>query len=699
MRLDQWLIENRIFETRERARQEILAGKVREKKSGQVLDKPGMKAPKNLEVTIIQANPFVSRAGEKLEFFLRGKAFCFEDSRVLDVGASTGGFSDCVLQRGAKKVWAIDVGTHQLHEKIRSNPKVVSLEQTDIRDLDFEGLKIEADFVLIDVSFISVFYFLKLLKERLPKAYYIILYKPQFEMGKDLPKKKGVVDEKSRQVGLTSFLQALKKLGFYPEFVEDSAVRGAKGNQETIVAGRFFVPEHIFRTYDIRGKASTDLPDELFEKLGYVLGQRLQHLPEARVGIGRDGRESSDRLFEALKKGLLRHSFVQIKDLGLTTTPLVYFANHEMGLNAAFQITASHNPKEDNGLKMMIGRNTLFGPEIKKLYDEVVALEALPECTLDGSRTDSLEKALREKYLSFLHHQFNFKRRFKLVVDCANGMAGLLARKVFEPFASDLDILFEDVDCRFPNHPADPTIESNLQILKEKVVASGADLGFSYDGDADRLGVVSRSGRVFWGDELLMLLSEKVLKERPGASIIGEVKCSEKLFKMIRDRGGNPIMYRTGHSLIKKHMKEIKAPIAGEMSGHLFFSDRYFGFDDALYASLRVMEVISDLELDMDEWIKQFPSSFITPEIRVACAESEKRQLVNQVIEHFQSDADCHISLIDGIRASFSDGSWVLVRASNTEAVLVVRIEALSQERLQSILAEVSRALGREVKY
>lgn len=699
MRLDQWLIENGIFPTRERARQEILAGKVREKKSGQILDKAGMKVPRGLEVSIVRPNPFVSRAGEKLEFFLQQHPFNFQDKRVLDVGASTGGFTDCVLQRGAKKVWAVDVGTHQLHEKIRAHPNVISKEQTDIRSLDFEAEEIYPDFILIDVSFISVLYFLPLLKAKLPQAYFFILYKPQFETGRELPKKKGIVSEKDRAEGLQSFLLNLKKLGFYVDFVEDSAVRGAKGNQESIVAGRFGAPEHIFRTYDIRGKADTDLSNELFERLGYILGKKLLSLDEAKVGIGRDGRESSDRLFESLKKGLLRHSSIQIRDLGHTATPTVYFANHEMQLDAAFQITASHNPKEDNGLKMMIGQNTLFGPEIKTLYSEIMALETLPDWSGDESRVESLEESLQKEYLQFLHQQFDFKRKFKLVVDCANGMAGLLARRAFEPYSSELQMMYEEVDCRFPNHPADPTIESNLKELKERVISTGADLGFSYDGDADRLGVVSSSGRVFWGDELLMLLSEKVLKERPGASIIGEVKCSEKLFKMIRDRGGNPVMYRTGHSLIKKHMKEIHAPIAGEMSGHLFFADRYFGFDDALYASLRVMEVISEFNLDLDEWIKQFPTSWITPEIRVSCEESEKKQLVDQVVQYFKKETNCELSLIDGVRVSFKDGSWALVRASNTEAVLVVRIEALSQERLESVKSQVSEALQREVKY
>lgn len=698
MRLDQWLFENKHFDSREKAKREILAGRVRQKGCGTILDKPGVKVPKGLEVQILELPRFVSRAGDKLEAFLDSTQISVESSTILDVGSSTGGFTDCCLQRGAEHVTAVDVGTNQLHEKLRQDPRVSLYEKTDIRHFDFSKMSKAPDWILVDVSFISVFLFLAQLAKRFPQAKFILLFKPQFETGREVAKKKGIVNQQDRLVGLEDYLKRLKALGFSAQIVEDSAVKGMKGNQETFVMAEFETPTHIFRTYDIRGHATNELSDLLFEKIGYILGRRLlektSHQTEKpRVGIGRDARESSPRLFEALMRGLSYHE-IDLFPLGEVTTPMVYFANYQFNFDAAFQITASHNPAQDNGIKMMFGKDALFGDEIRSIGEEAAAL-ILPAGTEKNSVQESLATELRTQYLNFLHQQFKFTRKFKLVADTANGMAGCILRDAVKPYCESLDILYEDVDCRFPNHEADPTVEANLKELQEKVSSSKADIGLAFDGDGDRLGVVSASGRIFWGDEILMLLSEQVLKQLPGASIIGEVKCSEKLFKMIKDRGGKPVMYKTGHSLIKKKMKELKAPIAGEMSGHLFFADRYFGFDDAVYAALRVMEVISEMDLNLDEWVSQFPKAIITPELRVEVAESEKEVSVKKMIQYFEKEPGVQLTLIDGVRASFQDGSWALVRASNTQAVLVVRIEATSEERLSELKSKIEEALGK----
>ncbi len=344
----------------------------------------------------------------------------------------------------------------------------------------------------------------------------------------------------------------------------------------------------------------------------------------------------------------------------------------------------------------MIAKETLFGEEISKIGQEISMLSPLTEKG-DPRWSEDLRHELRLRYIQFLHSQFRFKKKLRIVVDCGNGMTGSIIREALRPYASDLDILYEEVDCRFPNHEADPTIPANLKDLKKAVLERQADVGFSYDGDGDRLGVITSKGRILWGDEILMLLSEWVLKQKPGATIIGEVKCSEKLFRMIESKGGVPLMYRTGHSLIKKKMKEVHAPLAGEMSGHLFFADRYFGFDDAIYATLRVLEVMDQLQLDLDSWIQSYPSSYVTPEIRVECLESEKRDLVLRVQRYFEAKPDVKLHLLDGVRVSFPDSSWALVRASNTQAVLVVRIEAASELRLKELKNEVSEALGRSI--
>lgn len=693
-RLDEWLVERGLFETIEQARQAMLIGRVREEGSGVVLDQPGVKPKKNLKVVIEQPDRFVSRGGHKLESFLESSKIDLRGMTILDVGSSTGGFTDCCLQRGATKVIAVDVGTHQLHEKLRADSRVELFENQDIRSFDWRGLPHNLGLVVIDVSFISLKLIVPEILKALPHVPVVMLFKPQFELDRDVPKARGVAPLGEAERGLEEMLLFLRGLGLNIRMVQQSAVKGSKGNQETFIWVQALPPKHIFRTYDIRGHADRDLSDQLFFALGFCYGKRLQDRLGAggRVGVGRDSRISSPRLFKSFAQGL-KSSGQKVIYLGEVPTPMTYFAHYQMSLDGVVQITASHNPAEDNGIKMMMLKDTLFGDEILSFYDEVQKVPRDLPMASDPIDED-VSAELRDKYLAFLKSSFSFKRSWKLALDCGNGMVGKIARDVFGPVSSSMSILFEQVDCRFPNHEADPTVEKNLRDLQSVVAKSQSDLGFAFDGDGDRLGLITARGRILWGDEIVMLLSELVLKRHPGATVIGEVKCSQKLFQLIADRGGQPVMYKTGHSLIKKRMKELKAPLAGEMSGHLFFADRFFGFDDATYAALRVLEVLDELNLDLDEWIESFPRTIVTPELRIECREEEKIQLVDRALKALSEAEGVEVFTIDGIRAQFPDGSWALVRSSNTQAVIVVRVESQSQARVNEILEILQRSMG-----
>jgi phosphomannomutase/phosphoglucomutase len=698
-RLDEFLVTNGYFKDLREAEVAVRLGRVRDPKSGAAFEKPGMAVTENLQIEVDATEQFVSRGGLKLDAFLQNCGISLSDVTALDVGSSTGGFTDCLLSRGAKKIYAVDVGRHQLHEKLRSDARVQLYEETDIRDFDLAALIPKPELVVVDVSFISIRAIALKLVENLREATFIFLFKPQFEISKHVPKKRGVAPKKEAEKSLQEMLLFLSSVGLNPLMIHDSAVKGAKGNQEVFVMAESSIPRHIFRTYDIRGCADKDLKDRSVEKIGQAFGKRAVAKigAEVRIGVGRDARVSSPRIYESLCRGLVSAGATPI-DLGLIATPMAYFAHYNLPIDGLMMVTASHNPKDDNGMKMMLGRETLFGDEISSLGSDADK-QILGPAPSTFVPPPSVAKELREKYLAYLHSTIKLSKKYKIALDCGNGMAGSIASEAFSPYASELQILFEEVDCTFPNHEADPTVPANLVALQNHVKKMGADVGFAFDGDGDRLGVITRKGRILWGDEILMLLSELVLRSKPGSTIIGEVKCSEKLFRMIEDRGGVPLMYKTGHSLIKKKMKEVKAPIAGEMSGHLFFADRYFGFDDATYGALRVLEVIDQLDIDLDTWISKYPASFVTPEIRVFCAEEEKAELVEKVKAHFSQFPDAKLNLIDGVRVGFSDSSWALVRASNTQAVLVVRIEALSRERLFELGGEISKALGREVDF
>ena len=454
--------------------------------------------------------------------------------------------------------------------------------------------------------------------------------------------------------------------------------------------------ETIFRKYDIRGIADADLTDPVIERIGQAYGQmatsRQGEGAHHRVAIGRDARDSSQRIFEALARGLARAS-VEVVDLGMVPTPLVYFAHFAReDLDGAVQITGSHNPAEYNGLKMMIGRQALHGEDIQQLGAMSAALPTLAQSI---TPTVTRWEDLLDVYAAWMvEHVQPGDRALRVVLDSGNGVAGLIAPRVVRSvFDVQVTELFSEPDATFPHHHPDPAVEENLTHLIEAVQSKGADLGVAYDGDGDRVGVIDEHGTIIWGDRLMILLSRQVLRENPGATIIGEVKCSQTLFDDIEQHGGEPIMSAVGHSLIKAKIKETGAKLAGEMSGHIFFNDRYFGFDDAVYATCRVLEILSRSDKSLSELMADVPTTYATPEIRVECDESIKFEIPTTVAHHFQQQ-DMEVNTIDGARVHFAQG-WGLVRASNTQPVLVLRAEATSPELRDQYLAQLKDAVAK----
>ena len=449
----------------------------------------------------------------------------------------------------------------------------------------------------------------------------------------------------------------------------------------------------IFRKYDIRGIAAEELTDEAVTAIGQAYATMLvRHGGLAgKVGIGRDARASSDRLFEALATGLGRAG-VEVVSLGMVPTPLVYFANATReDLGGVIQITGSHNPAEYNGFKMMLGADTLHGEHIQELRE---LIESGDLVVADApAASPEVWDGLIDAYRAWVAE--NIKpgaRKLKVVLDSGNGVAGVVAPQlVREVFGGEVVELFSDPDASFPNHHPDPTVEANLQHLIAAVRQHNADLGVAYDGDGDRIGVVDERGEVIWGDRLLILLSRAVLADYPGATIIGEVKCSQTLFDDIEARGGVPVMSAVGHSIIKARIKQEGAHLAGEMSGHIFFNDRFFGFDDAVYTTCRLLEIISQAEGTLSGLMADVPTTFTTPELRADCPEETKFLIPGRVAEAFAAEG-LEVNTIDGARVRFAEG-WGLVRASNTQPVLVLRVEATSPEARDAYLARLHAAI------
>ncbi|MFP6684667.1 MAG: phosphomannomutase/phosphoglucomutase, partial [Polyangiaceae bacterium] len=455
--------------------------------------------------------------------------------------------------------------------------------------------------------------------------------------------------------------------------------------------GAMQVPEHAFREYDIRGVAKRDLNDALATAIGRALVTAVAPADASkrvRVAVARDCRESSDRLFAALTTGL-QASGADVVDVGIGPSPLLYFAAHHLGTDAAVMITGSHNPAQDNGFKMMRGRSSFFGQDIQNLR-ECIETEAYREADRGSMSSADITAAYIEAVVRALK-PVTVPAELRVTVDAGNGAAGPLALRTLETLGYTIDPLFCEMDGRFPNHHPDPTVEENLEHLKARVAETKASVGIAFDGDGDRIGVVDAEGQVIWGDKLMILFSRAVLSEHPAATILGEVKCSETLFHAIREAGGRAIMCRTGHSLIKERMKQEKALLAGEMSGHIFFADRYFGFDDAIYAAARLLEILVDEGKSLSELLGDVPLTYVTPEIRMPCPDDAKFAVVDRVRRHYEADHE--VSSVDGARVDFGEGAWGLCRASNTGPVLVLRFEALTAERRDALRADFERVV------
>jgi phosphomannomutase/phosphoglucomutase len=451
-----------------------------------------------------------------------------------------------------------------------------------------------------------------------------------------------------------------------------------------------------FREYDIRGVAERDLTSELAEAIGRGYGTMIARGRDpkgVRIAVGRDCRLSSPRLHEALLRGLARVG-VHVIDIGIGPTPLLYFAVFHTDADGGVMITGSHNPGDENGFKMMRGKASFFGREIQELRALIEKEEFAPGATgtLEQATGTVEHRDVQGAYVDEMKKRFgSFTRPLPFVVDAGNGAGGPLAIRAMKALGLQPEALYCDMDGRFPNHHPDPTVPKNVAELTARVKASGARVGIAYDGDADRLGAVDANGDIVWGDRLMIVFSRALLKDNPGAGILGEVKCSQTLYDDIAKHGGKPILWKTGHSLIKTKMKETGALLAGEMSGHLFFADRYFGYDDAIYASLRLLEILSKDPRSIGEMLADVPKTFTTPELRVDCPDGAKAAVVAAVTEHYKKKGNAVVD-IDGARISFGapgEPDWGLVRASNTGPILVMRFEATSESKLERIRAEV----------
>ena len=447
----------------------------------------------------------------------------------------------------------------------------------------------------------------------------------------------------------------------------------------------------IFREYDIRGVADTDLASADIVDLGRALGTLLQRRSGQKINLGRDCRLSSPRLHDSLLEGLVA-SGCDVSDIGVVPTPLLYYSAVHLKADGAVMITGSHNPAEFNGFKTVCGSGTIHGEDIQEVRRIIEARDFL------SGRGQQREISVADAYVDEITSQFRWDRKIKVVADAGNGTAGPIMHRILERLNCEAGELFFEMDGHFPNHHPDPTVPSNLAQLQAGVKARKADLGIAFDGDSDRIGAVDEDGKVIYGDMLLLIYGREILTRKPGATFIGEVKCSQILYDELKRLGGNPIMYKTGHSLIKAKMKQEHAELAGEMSGHMFFADRYHGYDDALYAACRLMEIVALSGKPLSAQLAGLPDTVSTPEIRIDCPDEAKFRVVERVAKHFKGTHQ--VIDVDGVRVLFEHG-WGLLRASNTQPVLVMRFEATSEARLEEyqramelILNQAKSAVG-----
>jgi len=451
------------------------------------------------------------------------------------------------------------------------------------------------------------------------------------------------------------------------------------------------IEKNIFREYDIRGVAGVDLTEEITFKIGQAYGSIAQEEKITKIAIGQDTRLSSPLLAESLIKGITSTG-LDVLDLGICPTPSLYFALHQLEVGGGVMVTGSHNPPEYNGLKLCLGKEALYGEKIQEI------LRVTEEGNFKQGKGEVVKIDIISRYTQYLIDCFkdlSNDRRIKIVIDCGNGTAGLVVPKILKNLNCHLIELYTEPDGSFPHHHPDPTVPEYLQDLIQVTLKEKADLGIAYDGDADRIGVIDEEGNIIWGDKLMMIFSREILKFIPGAKFIGEVKCSDLLYQDIQGHGGIPIMWKTGHSLIKAKMKEEKAVLAGEMSGHIFFADRYFGFDDAIYTTCRLIEVLKKNKKKLSKFLADLPTTFNTPEIRVNCPDYLKFKIVKEIKEHFKRNYE--VIEIDGARIKFP-GGFGLIRASNTQPVLVLRFEAALEKDLEEMRKTVEDHLSYLIK-
>ncbi|WP_234192420.1 phosphomannomutase/phosphoglucomutase [Pseudacidovorax sp. NFM-22] len=444
----------------------------------------------------------------------------------------------------------------------------------------------------------------------------------------------------------------------------------------------------IFKAYDIRGIVPSTLDAEVAEALGRAFGSAARAAGERAVAVGRDGRLSGPSLAEALIRGLVATG-VEVIDIGAVTTPMLYFAANTL-CTSGIQVTGSHNPKDYNGFKMVLAGRAIYG-------DEIQGLRKVME---DGSAQLAEGGSVRQvdvlpAYVARITGDIKLQRPLKIVVDSGNGIAGASAPAIYRAIGCEVIELFSEVDGNFPNHHPDPSKPDNLKDLIKALQTTDAELGLAFDGDGDRLGIVTKDGNNIFPDRQMMLFAKDVLSRVPGGTIVYDVKCTQRLAPAIEAAGGQPLIYKTGHSLIKAKMKELDSPLGGEMSGHIFFKERWFGFDDGTYAGCRLLEILS-AHPNASEVLNALPTSFSTPELNVKCNEGEPHKLVEEMKAKAKFDADAKVSTIDGIRVDWADG-FGLVRASNTTPVLVLRFEGQTQDALHRIEATMT-ALLKSVK-
>jgi phosphomannomutase/phosphoglucomutase len=449
----------------------------------------------------------------------------------------------------------------------------------------------------------------------------------------------------------------------------------------------------IFREYDIRGVADEELLSPDVSDLGRAIGTFLVRQGARQASLARDCRLSSTRLHEALLAGLLSTG-LEVADLGTVPTPLLYYSVFHLGTAGGVMITGSHNPADYNGFKVMAGNSTIHGEAIQQLRG---LIERQDFVTGKGTVR---EADLVTPYVDEIAAQFPLSRRVKVVFDAGNGTAGPVVHRLVEKLNIETVELFFEMDGRFPNHHPDPTVPKNLSHLVDAVKQHGAELGIAFDGDSDRIGAVDEQGTVVYGDQLMIVYAREILSRKPGSTFIGEVKCSQSMYDDIEKRGGNGIMWKTGHSLIKAKMKQEHAELAGEMSGHMFFADRYYGFDDAIYAACRLIEIVANAGNPLSYQLADLPKTVSTPELRVDCPDERKFEIVAEVRKHFEHRYNT--IAVDGVRINFPEG-WGLVRASNTQPILVLRFEASTPDLLGRYREEVEdvvkQATGAELQH